>query len=472
MSSDYEKWIPLQSRIRTIGFASGPIGFVLVLLYPIDGLSFEAKIVLGAGIWMAIWWVTETIPYYATALIPIILFPLLGAVSIDKVWLGYADKLVFLLLGGFLIAKAIEKANLHKRFALNTLKIVGTKPKNIVLGFIIVTGALSAWITNTATTLLILPIAVAVVSQMRDSPGKEKFGTCLLLSVAYAASLGGLSTLIGTAPNALFASLADSLAGAEITFSQWMLVGVPVSIVSLFVLWLYMVNFAKLDTKPISESKAVVVTELKKLGKMARNEKLVAATFAATALAWITRGLIWKDYAPLVDDYTIALIAALALFLLPGGLNKGRLLDLRTASKIPWGVLILIGGGLALASGFTLTGLDLWIAGQLSFVGGMEYLLIVLVIVTITIFTSELMSNTAVAALLIPIMASLAITTEVDPLLFMAPVAFATSYGFIMPVGTPPNAIVVGSGYVSPKKMAKFGLPFDLICIPLVTVMM
>ena len=471
---NFEKWIPLHNKLRFIGFVISPILFTIIISYPIEGLVFESKLVLGLAVWLAIWWATEAIPFYITASIPLFVFPLLNVADIDKVISAYGDKLVFLLMGGFLIAKTIEKVNLHKRFALNTLKVVGTKPKNIILGFIIVTGSLSAWITNTATTLLILPIAIAVISQVDVAQKKKQFAVCLILSVAYAASLGGMSTLIGTAPNALFASLGESLADVEIIFFDWMLVGVPLSAVSLFVLWIYMTTSARLDNrKPILKSKNIITEELKNLGNWSRNEKIVLIIFVATAIAWVTRGLFWKDLVPFVGDHVIVLVAVAALLILPSGQKRERLLDLRTASKIPWGVLILIGGGLALASGFTATGLDTWIADKMLFIGDLDFFLIVLIIVTITMLTSELMSNTAVAALLLlPIMAVLGSATELDPILFMAPVAFATSYGFMMPVGTPPNAIAIGSGHVSIKQMVRYGLPFDLICIPIVTVMM
>ena len=470
--NNLNKWISFRSRLRFSGLILSPILFMMILSSPIDDLAFEAKLVLGLAVWMAIWWGTEAIPFYITASIPLFVFPLLNVADIDKVISAYGDKLVFLLMGGFLVAKAIEKVNLHKRFALNTLKIVGTKPKNIILGFIIVTGCLSAWITNTATTLLILPIAVAVISQV-DVAQKKQFAVCLVLSVAYAASLGGMSTLIGTAPNALFASLSESLVDVEVIFFDWMLVGVPLSAVSLFVLWLYMTTSTKLDNRiPVLKSRNVITEELKKLGNWSRNEKIVLIIFAATAIAWVTRGLFWKDLAPFVGDHVIVLVAVAALMILPSGKNLERLLDFKTASKIPWGVLVLIGGGLALASGFTATGLDTWIADKLLFIGDLDFFLIVLIIVTITMLTSELMSNTAVSALLLPIMAVLGSATELDPILFMAPVAFATSYGFMMPVGTPPNAIAIGSGHVSIKQMVRYGLPFDLICIPIITVMM
>jgi len=438
---------------------------------PIPELPLEAKYVLGIALWMATWWILETFPLYITSLIPLVLFPVLGVIPVEKVSLYYVDKIVLLFFGGFLLAKAIEKSKLHKRFALNILKIFGTKPRHVVGGFIIVTASLSAWMTNTATALLILPIAIAVVSQIRDEE-KSRFGTCLMLCIAYSASLGGLATLIGTPPNALLASLSDSLVGVEISFVQWMLIGVPVSAVSLLVLWAFMVNYAKLGNNPILGTKSVIREELARLGAMVRDEKTVLAIFLIIAGGWITRGLIWKDYLPLIEDYGIVLLGVLVLFFLPSNKTSERLLDIKSVRKIPWGVLILIGGGLALAGGFAESGLDSWIAAQLSFVEGMDFFVIVLIIIAVTIFSGELMSNTAGAALLLPIMASLASNLDVNPLLLMAPVAIATSYGFIMPVGTPPNAIIFGSGYVTAKKMAKFGFPLNLISIVMLTILM
>lgn len=460
------------NHTRIVGLFVGPILFAIVFFLPIEGLDILPKFVLGIALWMATWWITEAIPLYATSLIPLALFPILGVGKIENIFLSYVDKIVILFLGGFLLAKAIEISNLHKRFALNILKTFGTKPKYLIGAFILVTASLSAWLTNTATTLLILPIAIAVISQIQDSSQKSRFAPCLLLCVAYSASLGGLATLIGTPPNALFASMSESLAGIEVSFAQWMIIGVPVSAVSLLVLWLYMVNFAKLGNSPIAGTREVILQELSKLGRMVRDEKIITVIFAATAIAWISRGLLWKEYFPFIEDYTIVLVAVIVLLVLPSAKKHQRLLDLKSTKKIPWGVLVLIGGGLALAGGFNASGLDLWIADQLSFVSGMPYFVIILVIVAVTIFSGELMSNTAGAALLMPIMASLATTIDVNPILLMVPVVIATSYGFIMPVATPPNAIVIGSGYVTTKNMAKFGLPLNIISILLLTILM
>ncbi len=455
---------------KIIGVIIGPTLFVTVILSPIQ-LDLLQKLVLGIALWMASWWISEAFPLYVTSLIPMALFPILGIESIEKVFMSYIDKIVFLFLGGFLLAKAIEKSKLHNRFALNILRIFGTRPKHIVGAFIIITASLSAWMTNTATTLLMLPIAVAIINQIKDSEEKSKFGVCLMLCVGYSASIGGLATLIGTPPNALFASISDTLTGIEVSFAQWMMIGVPVSGISLVVLWYYMVNFANLGKTRILGTKQIVIQELSKLGKMEKDEKIIAIVFGSTVISWITRGLFWKEFVPFIEDYMIVIIAVIVLLLVPSS-TKGRLLDIKSSSKIPWGVLILIGGGLALAGGFTSSGLDLQIADQLSFVGGMDYFLIILIVVAVAIFSGEVMSNTAGAALLLPIMAPLAASVNVNPILLMAPVVIATSYGFIMPVATPPNAIVIGSGFVTAKKMAKFGIPLNLISILLVSVLM
>ena len=455
---------------RIIGIIIGPTLFVIIIFSPMQ-LDLLQKLVLGIALWMASWWISEAIPIHVTSLIPMILFPILGIESIDKVFTSYIDKIVLLFLGGFLLAKAIEKSKLHKRFALNILKTFGTRPKYIVGAFIIITASLSAWMTNTATTLLMLPIAVAIINQIKDSDEKSKFGVCLMLCVGYSASIGGLATLIGTPPNALFASISATLTGIEVSFVQWMMIGVPVSAVSLVVLWYYMINFAKLSNTRILGTKQIVIQELSKLGKMEKDEKILAIVFGSTVIAWITRGLFWKEFVPFIEDYSIVIVGVIVLLVVPSS-TKGRLLDIKSASKIPWGVLILIGGGLALAGGFVSSGLDLQIADKLSFVGGMDYFLIILIVVAVAIFSGEIMSNTAGAALLLPIMASLSVTTNINPIMLMAPVAIATSYGFIMPVATPPNAIVIGSGFVTAKKMARFGTPLNLISILLVSVLM
>ncbi|MBM3904688.1 MAG: SLC13/DASS family transporter [Thaumarchaeota archaeon] len=455
-------------EISRIGLVLGPVLFAIIVLAPIDGLSLEAKIVLGTAFLMGAWWVTEAIPIYVTALLPLVVFPILHVTELTQVSTFYADRIVFLMLGGFFLAAAIERTGLHQRFAFTILKLFGTNPKNIIGAFVLVTGVLSAWMSNTATTLLMLPIAIAIITSL-DIQNKEKFSVCLLLSIAYAASIGGIATLIGTSPNAIFASLSKSLVGIDVSFAQWLLVGLPVSAISLFVMWLYMVNVGvKIGKTPIIGEKTLIVKKLEDLGKISRDEKLVIIVFAGAVTAWITRGLIWADLLPLVDDSTIALFAAMSLFFIPSK-NK-RLLDWSSAVKIPWGILVLIGGGLALAGSFTVTGVDVWMADQMSFLQGANYFVIVLVLASVVIF-SEYLSNTATAALMIPVAAALAPTLGVNPILLMMPVAIAASYGFILPSSTPSNAIVLSSGHVNPKKMARIGLPLNIIGVLLVSVL-
>jgi solute carrier family 13 (sodium-dependent dicarboxylate transporter), member 2/3/5 len=489
-----------------IGLILGPVLFLFIVFFPIpqiNELTFEAKIVLATTALMAALWITEAIPIYVTALLPLVLFPSLYVTSIGETSTSYADRVVFLFLGGFLLAKAVEKSNLHTRFALYILGIFGTDPKYVVAGFILVTGLLSAWLSNTATAMLMLPIATAVISQIQNKNDRNRFAVCILLSIAYSASIGGMATLIGTPPNAIFASLAKSTLDLDVSFGQWLAIGLPISSISLLVLWLYITRLGVkiTDIKSIMGDVNLAKKKLSGLGKLSRDEKIVACIFIATAVAWITRGLLWKDLFPAIDDSTIVLVAAISLFLLPSsrpkslkndddlkGTKKGneieesddnndiknnneKILDWNTAVKIPWGVLILIGGGLALANAFMTTGLDDWIATQLGFLAGMPLIVIILVLVTVAILSSEIISNTAAAALLIPIAASLATSIDINPVLLMVPLTIATSYGFIMPVGTPPNAIVFATGHVRASRMARVGLPLDIIGIVLVTVL-
>jgi sodium-dependent dicarboxylate transporter 2/3/5 len=566
-----------RQQTKKIGLILGPILFLVILLLPIDGnsnssnnsinnsinnsaesidtnnanintLSFSAKLVLATTIWMATWWITEAIPIYVTALLPLIIFPSLSITGLGDTAANYADRIIFLFLGGFILAKGVEKTQLHRRFALNILNVFGTTPKYIVAAFMLVTGILSGWMSNTATTMLMLPIAAAVISQigigggriqkgqeeerrnnsksnnqeqnfnnnnknivkdienLEEKPNEQqsRFGLCLMLSIAYSASIGGMATLIGTPPNAIFASLSKSMLDTEISFGQWLLIGIPISGISLIVVWFYMVHLGVkiTDIKSIGREKEIIKRKIKEIGKITKDEKIVACVFIATAIAWVTRGILWGDIVPMVDDSTIAIAAAFSLFLIPSSKSKSlpitdekqnsdftqnnngesnfqvqqqdkssRIMNWETAVTIPWGILILIGGGLALAHAFTETGLDQWISNQLLFVENLNYILIVLVIVAISIFFGEIASNTASAALLIPIAVSLASSISIDPLLLMVPLTIATSFGFIMPVGTPPNAIVFGSKYVTAPKMAKAGFPLDIIGIIMVTVL-
>jgi solute carrier family 13 (sodium-dependent dicarboxylate transporter), member 2/3/5 len=512
---------------RKVGLILGPALLLAVLFFPTllpEELSFEARIVLGATLWMAVWWITEAIPIYVTALLPFIIFPSLSVTDPQETAASYADRIVFLFLGGFMLAKAMEKSNLHSRFALNILKVFGTNPKYIVAAFMMVIFLLGAWMSNTAITMLMLPVAIAVISQFRSSASdRERFGLCLMLSVAYSASISGVATLIASPPNAIFASVSEEIIGLKVSFSQWMAIGFPIGVISILIAWLYMVNFGVSirGIKPITEEKEVIEMKLLELGGMTRNEKLVLAVFVATAIAWVTRGLLWGELVPSVDDSAIAVAAIFMLFVLPSSSlrrektrlkqneqanddqknilestsridiasskktnhkgddvekeeeNKkgGRLLDWKSAAQIPWEVLLLIGGGIALANAFIATGLDDFVAGRLIFLEGMNYVITILMIVTITAVVGEVISNTATAALMIPISASLATSLDVNPILFMVPVTIVTSFSFIMPVSTPPNTIVFASGYVTTSSMVRAGLPLKVIGIAIVTIL-
>jgi sodium-dependent dicarboxylate transporter 2/3/5 len=457
-----------RESVSRLGLIIGPILFAIILSLPSD-MSFQAKAVLAITAWMATWWVTEAIPIYGTALLPLILFPLFNVATLQQLAGSYADRIIFLFLGGFILAAAIERSGLHERIALRTIRTFGTSPRSIVAGFMITTAFISAWISNTATAIMMLPIAASIITQVKENE-RKRFGTCLMLCVAYSASIGGMATLVGTPPNAIFASLSKSLADVDISFGQFMLVGVPISAVSLAFIGWYMVNFgARISREPIVEGKVILLERLKILGSLTRKEKIVAAVFASTAAAWISRGLVWGDLVPMVDDSVIAIFAAVTLFILPAG--KERVMDWGSAMKIPWGVLLLMGGGLALASGFTLTGLDKWIAEQFVTMGVANIVSVIASLVGVTIFSGEIMSNTAGAALIIPVAASIAEPLSINPIMLMLPVALATSFDFILPTGTPPNAIVFGSGYVTVRQMARAGIALDFFGIVIVTLL-
>lgn len=451
------------------GLVIGPVLFVIVLFLPIDGIAYEAKIVLAITALMAVWWITETVPLFVTSLIPIVLFPIFSVQNVSETALYYVDKVVILFLGGFVIAIAVERSNLHKRIALNILQLFGAKSHHVIGGFILVTGCLSAWMSNTATAILMLPIAMALISRV-DENSRKNFAVCLVVCVAYAASLGGVATIIGTPPNAVLVSISEKMTSVDVDFGKWMLIGVPISAVSLIVLWVYITRLSRLENFVIGGSVKIIKEEIRELGELSKQEKIVLAVFLSTAAAWVSRGLVWKEYLPFIEDHTIAIISAVIL-ILTWIKKTDQSANLKIASKIQWKVLILIGGGLALAGGFTATGLDVWISSQLGFVSSLSLFLVIMVVVAITIFSGEIMSNTAGAALLIPVMASLSTTLDVPPLLLMMPVAIATSFSFIMPVGTPPNAIAIGSGQVTPKQMARIGLPLNIIGVFLVTIM-
>lgn len=461
-----------------LGLVLGPLSFLLIfsLLSPED-LSIEGVAMLGITAWIAIWWITEAIPISATALLPLVLFPIFGVMGIKETSASYADPMVLLYMGGFMIAVTIEKWNLHKRIALSIIGFIGTDLKMIILGFMVATGFLSMWISNTATSLMMLPIGMAVVSQLGSQLTgtkitQEMIGQALMLSIAYGASIGGMATIIGTPTNIVLVGVIKEFYQVEIGFAQWMMVGFPISFVLLLLCWLYLVRIAYPfpPSLKIPGGKNEIVRQLDLLGKISNEEKKVLWVFGTVSFCWIFRTFIIQPFLPDLDDTMIALVGVLVLFVLPSGKkHSGKLLDWKTAEKIPWGILILFGGGLALAGGFQETGLATWIGTQFTLLEDVPFWIFLLLIIAAVNFLTEITSNVATASMLLPILAAVALSLEVHPYGLMVGAALAASCAFMLPVATPPNAVVFGSGYLTIPIMMKAGLWMNILSIILLT---
>ncbi len=475
----------LGRRQRT-GLVLGPALFVLVLLAPLPaGMAPDALRVAAVACLMAVWWITEAIPIPATALLPIALFPTLGVMSSAQATAPYANHLIYLFMGGFLLAVTMERWGLHKRIALHTIRLVGVSPARIVLGFMLATAFLSMWISNTATTMLMVPIGLAVIAHAVTllqsegttsdglQPGRFHFGTALMLGIAYAASIGGVATLIGTPPNAILVGVMEETYGRTISFATWLSFGLPLAAVMLLLAWLFLTRIAyPSEVRELPGGRTMIADQIHALGPMSRQEKWVLAVFTSVAMAWVLRGIVPIPALSSVHDSTIAIIGALLLFVIPSDLRRGEfLLDWPTALKIPWDIIILFGGGFALANGFSHSGLTEWLASQLAILEGANIVLVVLAVSLLVIFLTEVTSNTATATILSPVMAALADAMDVDPLLLMVSTAVAASYAFMLPVATPPNAIVFGSRYVSIPQMARAGLWLNLLGALLITLL-
>jgi sodium-dependent dicarboxylate transporter 2/3/5 len=461
---------------KRIGLLIGPLLFVLVrLFFQPEGMSDEANAILASTAWIASWWITEAVPIAVTAFLPIILFPLTGGLSLSETTESYGHKYIFLFIGGFILAIAIERWNLHKRIALNIIKVVGTNVNKIILGFMLATAFLSMWISNTATAVMILPVGIAIVVQLQDNPLTKKnetlvFGKALMLAIAYSASIGGMATLIGTPPNLVLAGVVETTFNTEISFSQWFLFGFPLSMVLLFICWIYLTRFAfKFEQKKFPGGKDEINRQLKSLGKMSYEEKMISAVFTLTALAWISRSFLLQQWLPAIDDTIIAIAGALLMFLIPSKETKEPLLSWEDAVRLPWGILILFGGGMALALGFETSGLAVWIGNQLTSLEGISIFLLVLILIASVNFLTEITSNLATTAMLLPIFVSLAAVLQINPYILLVSATVAASCAFMLPVATPPNAVVFGSGYLSIEDMVKKGIWMNLISIGVLT---
>lgn len=466
-----------------IALVLGPALFFTVLLLPLpDGMTPEGLRVAAVAVLMAVWWISGAIPIPATALLPIALYPLLGVMSGSEVTQSYAHHLIYLFLGGFLIAVTMEKWNLHHRIALHTIRLAGLTPQRIVLGFMVATAFLSMWISNTASTMLMVTIGIAVLHEMSDTrchgkaaislpPGQVHFGTVLMLAIGYAASIGGIATLIGTPPNAILAGVVEKTYGYQLGFLEWMSFGLPLSIVMLVLAWIYLTRFVYTsDVSSLPGGWKFIRQQITALGPMSREEKYVAAVLSGVALLWILRGLIDHEALRLVKDSTIAIAGALLLFLIPVNLRQREfLLDWKTAVSIPWDIIILFGGGFALAQGFSETGLTSWIAGELAVLEGVDTVLIIAAVALLVIFLTEITSNTATASLLLPVMGALATAVDVHPFGLMAAAVIAASFAFMLPVATPPNAIIFSSRYITIPQMVRAGFWLNLAGVVLIT---
>jgi solute carrier family 13 (sodium-dependent dicarboxylate transporter), member 2/3/5 len=471
---------PNYTKRQKAGLFLGPALFLFILLFlSPEGMSKEALAVLAGTTWIATWWITEAVPIPVASLLPIVLFPLTGAVdSAGAITSAYADPNIFLFMGGFMIALAMEKWNLHKRIAMNIILVMGTSTERLILGFMVSTGFLSMWISNTATAMMMMPIALAVIYQVQDSMKEKKeqttnFSKAIMLGIAYGASIGGLGTLIGTPPNTIFASVVKQLYGIEISFAKWMMFGVPLAVILLGMTWIYLVKVAfPTKIKELPGGKQVIEKEKKALGVPGFEERLIFAVFVFTAFCWITRTFILTKFIPNLDDTIIAILAGIILFLLPAKSNgETRILAWADAKNLPWGILLLFGGGLAIAAGFKETGLATWIGEQLTLLQGVQFIIVVAMVTALVIFLTELTSNTATATMMFPIMASLALALNVHPYSLMIASGVAASCAFMMPVATPPNAIVFGSGMIKIGDMVKAGFWINIFCIAFITLM-
>jgi solute carrier family 13 (sodium-dependent dicarboxylate transporter), member 2/3/5 len=468
---------------QKVGLLAGPLLFAFTLVFYPETMSPAMGKLAAIVVWMAVWWITEAIPIAATALLPIVLYPLLGIMSAASATFPYSNHLIFLFLGGFFIAVTMEKWNLHRRIALYTIFLVGIGPRRIILGFMIATAFLSMWISNTATAMMMLPIGLAVIHQAVDTlnqnrsseeqiaPEHFNFGIALMLGIAYSASIGGVATIIGTPPNTILVGFIERNYGQTISFASWMALGLPLTTVMLLISWFYLVKIAlPPEIKTLPGGRNLIIEGMHALGPMRKEEKRILFVFLGVAFCWILRGFINWEALDMVQDSSIAIGGALILFLIPVDFHRGQfLLDWSAAKKIPWGVILLFGGGFAVAEGFQVTGLADWIGQQLLFLQQSNTTIFIFIIVFLTIFLTEITSNTASAAMLVPIMGSIAVALTIHPYGLILAAGITTSYAFMLPVATPPNAVVFGSGYLNIPTMARVGFFLNLISTVLIT---
>ena len=466
---------PAKKTLRPVTVLAGTILGVGIIMSPTpESIPPQAWKVFGVAVWMAFWWLSEALPISVTALMPLIVFPVLGLFDFKTSAASYAHPLIFLFMGGFIIAKAIEVWNLHRRIALLIVRAFGTRPDYLIAGFMLATATLSMWVSNTATTVMMLPIAISIIGVLNEKEDPEiaaNTATALLLGIAYSASIGGVGTLVGTPPNALLAAFAQERLGIEIGFTNWMAIGMPVVFIMLPLTWLLLTRVTcSVARRPIPGADQAIKMEIEALGPMSIEEKRVLAVFVLTALSWMFRPVITEIFPGVgLTDSGVALIGAVSLFIIPTGKGDGNsLLTWPNAVSLPWGVLLLFGGGLSLAGAISKSGLADTIGGSLSGLEGVPTIILIAAVTTLIVFLTEITSNTATTAVFLPIGAALAAGMGIAPLELTIPVALAASCAFMMPVATPPNAIVFASERLTVMQMAKAGVLLNLIAISVI----
>ncbi len=461
---------------KKIGLFTGPILFCIVFFFtPFSELDKEANAVLASTLWIATWWLTEALPISATALLPIVLLPITGGAPIAQTTAAFGDKMLYLFVGGFIIAIAMQRWNLHKRIALTVITAVGTNPTFIVLGFMLATGILSMWISNTATTLMMVTIGIALITEIKElseDTGKIFFKS-LLLGIAFSASIGGVATLVGTPTNPIFVSIASKLYNQEFSFSTWLVFALPFSLLMLGLSWLILTRIVfPLHKISVPISRDMILREKAALGNISQEERAVGIVFLITAFLWITRSFLLNQFIPGINDTVIAIAAALTMFIIPSKSSKGSpLLTWSEAERLPWGVIILFGGGLSLAAAFQSSGLAKWLGLQLVGVSDLPLFLIILIIALSVNFLTEVTSNVATASIMLPVLASLAQAINVHPFLLMVPATMTASCAFMLPIATGPNAIVFSSGELEISDMIRSGVWLNIISSVLISIL-
>ncbi|MBT8281246.1 MAG: DASS family sodium-coupled anion symporter [Muriicola sp.] len=464
---------------KKIGLFLGPLIFIILINLPdlLPGKEY-ANAVIATASWMIIWWITEAVSISVTALLPLVLFPSLNVMEISEVGANYGSPIIFLFFGGFVLALALEKVNLHKRIALTIIRITGTTPNKVVLGFMIATASLSMWISNTASTVVMLPIAMSVIGLLiNDADGFTKddknFALSVMLGIAFSANAGGIATVIGTPPNSVLIGLLENQYQIEISFLKWMTFGLPFSALLLFICYWVLVKWMFPNNQlQFSASRKVIQDELTKLGPTSGKEKMVLAIFGVTVFLWVFRTVINGIFPSLgLSDTIISMTGAIALFSLPYNLRKGDfIIRWNDTSKLAWGILILFGGGLALANGMSSSGIVDVVSDAIA-QSDLTILFTVSLLILLMLFMTELMSNVALVAVLAPVVAGIAIGLGIPMLHVLIPVTIASSCAFMLPMATPPNAIVFASGYIEVHQMARAGIILNLISVVLLIIM-